>query len=140
MHDFKKKSDIFYDYEHDNLILSVLVSEAFNVAMSGEYDETLVLHDLASGKIINKIAMKYGDLKCLFDLGSAVAVRDFNTVRFLDLQTNQIQDRYEVKTKGDKIVCMGLSISQSQSNEMLLLVGGQNSNSIDKITALKTIV
>ena len=139
MHDFEANSNFFFEYEHADLILAVSVSEAFHMAMSGGYDKTLVLHGLSSRKMIQKFDMKYGDLLCLFNLGSAVAVGDEHTVRFLDLETRQIDDS-EVKTGAKRINCMNRSIKENEeSDQMVLLVGGGNSNKIDKITIPKTI-
>ena len=58
MYDFQKKSHFFYDYQHTDLIVSVLVSETLKLAMSGGYDKTLVLHGLESGKTIKRFDMK----------------------------------------------------------------------------------
>ena len=44
MYDFQKKSHFLYEYEHQDFIVSVLVSETFGLVMSGGWDETLVLH------------------------------------------------------------------------------------------------
>ena len=139
MYDFKKKSHLLYDYEHQNLILSVLVSEAFKLAMSGGLDKTLVLHDLESGKTIKRFDTKYGYVQCLFNLGTAVAVGDIHTVRFLDLQTKEM-DEIKVKAGGEFINCMNLSTrGNDQNNNMALLVGGSKSNKIDKINIPEAI-
>ena len=139
MHDFDANSDFFFEYEGQNLILAVSVSETFNVAMSGGKDKTLVLHGLTSRQMIQKFDMKYGSLRCLFNLGTAVAVGDYNTVRFLDLETRQIGDS-EIKTGARSIICMNRSIKENeQSDHMVLLIGGKNSNKIDKITIPQTI-
>ena len=139
MYDFKKKSHFLYDYEHQDLIYSVLVSEEFKLAMSGGWDETLMLHGLESGKTIKRFDMKYGSLRCLFDLGTAVAVGDWNSVRLLDLQTRDMK-KTEVEAGGYSIYCMNLGIRGSdQKNRLALLVGGQNSNKMDKISILKAI-
>ena len=133
MYDFKKKSHFFYDYEHQNLIVSVLVSEVFKLAISGGRDKTLVLHDLESGKMVKRLDMKYGNLRCLFDLGTAVAVGDWDSVRLLDLQTKEM-GQFEVKAGGKFIQCMNLSIRGSyQCDNMTLLVGAEDSNKIIKI-------
>ena len=139
MYDFKKESHFFYDYEHDDSILSVLVSEVFGLAMSGGRDKTLVLHDLETMKMIKIFNMKYGSLRCLFDLGTAVAVGDLDTVRFLDLETREM-DQFEVKAEGKFITCMNLSIGGiDQKDKISLLVGRRNSNKIDKISIPKAI-
>ena len=139
MYDFKKKSHFLYEYEHKDLILSVLVSETFKLAMSGGFDKTLVLHDLKSGKTVKRFDMKYGYLFCLFDLSTAVAVGDFNTVRILDLETREMLQS-EVKAGGEYINCMNLSTRGSdQNNNMCLLVGGEMSNKIEKISIPETI-
>ena len=140
MYDFKKNSHFLYDYEHQDLIVSVLISEAFSLAMSGGLDRTLVLHGLKTGKTIKKIHMRYGYLQCLFDLGSAVAVGDQHTLRFFDLETREM-DQYEVRAEGDYILCMNLGVQQSHHNDyMALLLGGIFSNKIDKISIPKAIV
>ena len=132
-YDFQKKSHFLYDYEHADLILSVLVSEVFSLALSGGNDWTLVLHDLKTGKTIKRFDMKYGDLCCLFDLGTVVAVGDYDTMRFLDLQTKEI-DHFEVRAGGEYIQCMNLSTGPSDQNHgMTLLVGGAYSNKIVKL-------
>ena len=137
--DYETDSSLFYDYKHPDLIVSVLVSEALKIAMSGGFEKTLVLHALDTGKTLRRIDMKYGFVRCLFDLGSAVVVGDEHTLRFLDLETQKMS-LTEVRTTGDWIKCVGLSISRADENqEMTLLVGGQNSNKVGKITVPQTI-
>ena len=139
MYDFQKESHFFYDYEHQDLILSILVSEVFKLAMSGGSDETLVLHDLESGKTIKRFDMKYGSLLCLFDLGTAVAVGDYDIVRILDLEKKEM-GQSEVKAGVDWINCMNLSIGGKDRNDgMTLLVGGKDSIKIDKISIPEAI-
>ena len=139
MYDFKKKSHFLYDYEHQRLIYSVLVSEEFKLAMSGGWDNTLVLNSLETGKTIKRFDMKYGNLRCLFDLGTAVAFGDLHTVRILDLDTKEME-QFEVKVRGEFITCMNLSTRESDQNDkMALLVGGYNSNKLDKISIPKAI-
>ena len=140
MYDFKKKSRFFYDYEHQHLISSVFISEAYDLAMSGGLDETLVLHDLKSGKKVKKFDMKYGGLSCLFDLGTAVAVVDYDTLRFLNMETKKMK-KVKVKTGVEWINCINLVIGGSDPNdEMVLLVGDYNFNKIDKIGIPQTIL
>ena len=139
MHDFQANSDFFFEYQHVHLIVAVSVSETFDVAMSGGWDRTLVLHGLTSRQMIQKFDMKYGNVRCLFNLGTAVGVGDKHTVRFLDLETRQIGDS-EVKTGGKWINCMNQAIKDNEgSDEIVLLVGGENSNKIDKITIPREI-
>ena len=139
MYDFKKKSHFLYEYKHTNLILSVLISEVFNFAMSGGGDYTLVLHGLKNRKMIKIFYMKYGSLRCLFDLGTAVAIGDHDTVRLLDLETRDMK-KTEVEAGGYSIFCMNLGIRGSdQKNRLALLVGRQNSNKMDKISIPKAI-
>ena len=139
MYDFKKKSYFLYDYEHQDLILSVLVSETFKLAMSGGSDKTLMLHGLESGKTIKRFDMKYGSITCLFDLGTAVAVADEHTVRLLDIETRKM-GQFEVKAEGMYINCMNQSFGRiDQNDKMALLVGGALANKIDKINIPKAI-
>ncbi|MEL6803105.1 MAG: hypothetical protein AAFO91_04880 [Bacteroidota bacterium] len=134
--DFQKDSRM-YDYEHQNLILCVSVSEAFDVCLSGGYDQTLAVHDLESRKLLFTLDMNH-QVSCLLDLGSAVAVGDGHTVRFLDLDIKQIGREPGVKTLGDSIACMDLSLGKTtQNGQMYVLVGGSNSSQIDKVAVPK---
>ena len=138
-YDFEKKSHFLYQYEHQHFITSVLVSEAFDLAMSGGDDKALVLHDLKSGKMIKRFDMKYGDLQCLFDLGTAVAVGDRNIIRFLDPETREMKNS-EVKAGGHLSFCMSLGTAGSgQNDNMALLVGGGGMSKMDKISIPKVI-
>ena len=135
MLDFESDSCFLYDYEHPRLVGSVLVSEAFDVAVSGGKDETLVLHGLRSGKTLKTVDMKHGYLRSLLDLGTAVAVGDEHTLRFLDLETQEM-DHLELKAKGDYIKCMGLATG---SHTLALLVGADKSNRVTKLPVPQTI-
>ena len=139
MYDFKKKSHFLYDHEHTNLIVSVVISEEFKSAMSGGWDKTLVLHGLETGKTIKRFVMKYGYIQCLFDLGTAVAVGDKHTVRFLELETRKMS-QFKVKINEKSILCMNLSIGErDHNNNVDLLIGRQNSNKMEKICISKAI-
>lgn len=52
MYDFKSKSSFLYDYEHQYLVQSVMVSETNSLALSGGIGRYLVLHGLASGQTL----------------------------------------------------------------------------------------
>ena len=139
MYDFNKKSHFLYNYEHLDLIGTVLVSEAFGLAVTGGLDQALVLHSLESGIMIKRFDMKYGYLKSVFDLGTAVAFADKDTIRFLDLETKEMNEN-EVKASEKSIICMNLSMQRGVlSDDMALLVGGALSNKFDKMIIPQTI-
>lgn len=132
--DFANKSEYLFDHQHQGLIQSVLVSEARNIALTGVQDQTLFLHDLGTRQTIRKFDMKHGSTRCLLDLGTAVALGDEDTLRFLDLEKNEIVC-HKAKLDVKCIRSMGVCVNQNGPEaQLVLLAGGRNSNKMTRIT------
>lgn len=133
MHDFQRGSVFFYNFEHQDLICSVLINEDYNLVMTGGYDKALVLHDLKTGKTLKRFNMKYWIISCLYTLGSAVAVGNKNFMKLLELETKEMIPNTQVKIEGVIINCINSTIKDNENNSVLL-VGVDNCNKIHKIT------
>ena len=129
-HDFHKKDTVFYDYEHKNLVVCVMVSESLNFLLSGGLQEKTVLSDLTSGKTL-KILDSAVRLDCCFaNFGALVAFGMKRSVGFLDLETQEIIPITSITSRCQEISCMVLYWKEDKSRksrDLCLFVGGNKS-------------
>jgi hypothetical protein len=135
---FSTGESLLYDYEHENIVLSVLVVEDLQTVISGGLDKKAILHDLDSGKTNKIIDLKYGYLTCLYRLGNVVAVGDEDRVRFFDLVNRKHMDVPHIEFKGSAN-CMLIREGKSKENNVELLVGNY-SPELKQITLVDKII
>ena len=139
---FGTNSVLFYNFEHRIPITSIEVSEQHNLAMSGECDELLVLHNLTSGSTIKTFAMNH-QVTCLLSLGSVLAIAEENVISFLDLETKKMKHSDLFKKDFKMISHFESKLKEDPSNgqrQLTLLVGRKDSNRIQLISLPESIV
>jgi hypothetical protein len=123
---FSTGESFLYDYEHEKLIVSVMVVEDLHTVISGGWDNKAVLHDLDSGKIKKIIDLQDWSLYCLYRFGNVVAVGFGTMVWFLDMFKRKFMKLSHVKLK-QKSICMLTRKGKSKGNNVELLVGNWSS-------------
>jgi hypothetical protein len=134
---FSTKETFSYNYEHQNLGLTVIIAEDLNFAMSRGLDKMVILHDLTTGETTMKIEMQIGNLAGLCRLGDYVAIADYNFIKFFDLTFQEEVNDFKIKTKGWFVNCMQ-AVGQDCfygdfKQDPLLFVGGFGSNQLTRI-------
>jgi hypothetical protein len=74
MQDFETGESLAFDYEHQDIAMTVMVAGDLNLAMTGGNYHRTVLHCLRSGKTLNVLILNIGSIICCYRLGSVVAV------------------------------------------------------------------
>ena len=123
---FFKKTEFLYDYEHKILPTSVMVSENHNIALSGGYDQKLVLHNLTSGQTIKVFNLK-NNFKSILRLKSIVILGENGCLSFFDLESKEKIEGVKVKTKMEHIICIRSNISalkKLRHKNVFLFLGG----------------
>jgi hypothetical protein len=126
---FQTRKSLLYNYEHQDIVLAVMIAEDLGLAMTGGRDNKAVLHCLQSGKTIK--VLDFG-VECLFRLGSvvALAVYDKEQIRFFDLVEQKMLNISPIET-GLIIFFMQMRIGKFLKNnsnpQLSLLVEGTNS-------------
>ena len=85
MLDFEYGTDLLYDYEHEAMSESVLVSDPKNLAISGGWDGKIVFHDLTNGKTLKIIKNKNRPVRSLCLLWNILAVGNNNFIVFIEI-------------------------------------------------------
>jgi hypothetical protein len=142
MHNFETGNSLVYNYQHQNLTLTLTVSEDLNLAVTGGFDDKIVLHCLESGKTLKVLDLGIGALSCFYKLGSVVAIAGEKQVIFFDLLTKRRMKMLSVEV--DCVIrCMQLSIEKSSqgehSSQSTLFVGASDSTELIKIILPKKI-
>lgn len=122
MYDFKRQENLVYDREANFEIVSIAVSEKHNLVMTGCLEEAVVLHDLASGKTLKKIDLKFGGDCLLYILSNIMVVGNGPNVWFVDLEANREICVKSFDTKIENIYFFGSNfIEKNKLKKMICL-------------------
>jgi hypothetical protein len=124
---------LYYDYEHEDVGVAVMVAEDMNLALSGGNDQRTVLHDLRTGQTRHIIPMQNGGLSCIHRLGIYVAFGDENFVWFYDLLEQCQVSMENIQINGLQSLCMQLGKvtgANDGESKVTLFVGGMDSSTL----------
>ena len=128
----------FFDYEHLDFILCIMLNEQRNLVISGDCDKKLIVHDLQTKKIKKIFQFGIGKINFLYDFYGLIIAGGYKKLKVIDQdELEEIKiDQLEVDCK--YIYCMKViekkcDVCKNFNGERNLLLGGESSGKITKI-------